>query len=86
LINIDKKSIDTDGIVQGAKKLQQFYETDIDKNTFTQECIYFKTYMQNATEKNNKIKVYLHFLEIKIFYLIFFNFISLQSKTIMAQQ
>jgi hypothetical protein len=35
LINIDKKSIDTDDIVQGAKKLQQFYETDIDKNTFT---------------------------------------------------
>jgi len=26
-------------IVQGAKKLQQFYETDIDENTFTQECI-----------------------------------------------
>jgi len=31
--------------------LQQFYETDIDENTFTQECIYFKTYMRNATEK-----------------------------------
>lgn len=40
-INIDKKSIDTVDIVQGAKKLQQFYETDINENTFTQECIYF---------------------------------------------
>jgi hypothetical protein len=66
LINIDKKSIDTDDIVQGPKKLPQFYETDIDENTFTQECIHFKTYMKNATEKNNKIKVYLHFLEIRI--------------------
>jgi len=51
LINIDNKSIDTDDIIEGAKKLQQFYETDIDENTFTQECIHFKTYMQNATEK-----------------------------------
>ena len=53
LINIDK-SIDTDDIVQEAKKLQQFYETDIDENTFTQECIHFKTYMQNAIEKKQQ--------------------------------
>jgi hypothetical protein len=52
-INIDK-SIDIDDIVQGAKKLQQFYETDIDENTFTQECIHFKTYMQNAIEKKQQ--------------------------------
>ncbi|XP_050056114.1 uncharacterized protein LOC126549783 [Aphis gossypii] len=54
LINIDNKSIDTDDIVQGANKLQQFYETDIDETTFTQECIHFKTYMQNATEKKQQ--------------------------------
>jgi hypothetical protein len=67
LINIDKKSIDTDDIVQWPKKLPQFYETDIDENTFIQECIHFKTYTKNVTEKkNNKIKVYLHFLEIRI--------------------
>jgi hypothetical protein len=53
LINIDK-SIDTDDIAQEAKKLQQFYETDIDENTFTQECIHFKTYMQNAIEKKQQ--------------------------------
>jgi len=53
-INIDNKSIDNDDIVQGAKKLRQFYETDIDENTFTQECIHFKTYMQNATEKKQQ--------------------------------
>jgi hypothetical protein len=49
LINIDKKSIDTDDTVQGAKKLQQFCETDIDENTFIQECIYFKTFFKNQS-------------------------------------
>jgi uncharacterized protein YktA (UPF0223 family) len=54
LINLDKKSIDTDDVAQGTKKLQQFYEKDIDENTFTQECIHFKTYMQNVTEKKQQ--------------------------------
>jgi hypothetical protein len=54
LIGIDKKSINTDDIVQRTKKLQQFYETDIDENTFTQECIHFKTYLQNATENKQQ--------------------------------
>ncbi|KAL4085032.1 hypothetical protein QTP88_027870 [Uroleucon formosanum] len=51
LINIDNESISTDDIVRGAERLQQFYEIDIDENTFTQECIHFKMYIHNTIEK-----------------------------------
>ncbi|KAL4120597.1 hypothetical protein QTP88_013262 [Uroleucon formosanum] len=51
LINIDNESISTDDIVRGAERLQQFYEIDIDENTFTQECIHFKMHIHNTIEK-----------------------------------
>jgi len=61
LINIDNKSIDTDDIVQGANKLQQFYETDIDETTFTQDSRIHKfqnLYTKCNRKKNNNFKVY----------------------------
>jgi hypothetical protein len=56
LINIDKKSINTDDIVQGPKNLPQFYETDIDENTFIQECIHFKLIRKMQRKKTTKSK------------------------------
>lgn len=66
LINIENESIGADGITREAEKLQKCYETDIDETTFSQECIHFKTYIQNAKEKNSLIKVCSLFFKTKI--------------------
>jgi hypothetical protein len=53
-------------IFQRAETFQPCYEMDIYEDTFTQECIHFKTYIVNKTEKKNQIKVCLHFFETRI--------------------
>lgn len=43
-IAINNKYIDTDNIFRGTKKIQQFYETDIDENIRM-----YKTFIKNKT-------------------------------------
>jgi hypothetical protein len=61
LINIDKKSINTDDIVQGAKNDNNFMKrtlmkTHLHKNAYISELL-----CKMQQKKNNKIKVYLYF-------------------------